>query len=283
MKLKIKKWDPTTVKESATILLVGRRGTGKSTLLRDLAYRFAQNNLVDYAVGMSPTEESSTSMGSFLPRSAIYNGFEEKVVQNMMDVQRRQLRSSRGYRAALFLDDCAYDKSVMKSKIIREVFMNGRHRRILLLMAMQYVLDMPPDLRSNVDIIIAARDNILSSREKLWKNFFGFFSSLSEFNKCFDACTNNYEVLVLHNQGAGTNNIEDCLFWYKADPNIGQFKLGLDAFWGLDQLYYCDRQAEMDAKKSRDAKLALQKALRDEPIDHVVKGDTTGMTIIGGN
>jgi hypothetical protein len=163
---------------------------------------------------------------------------------------------------------------------MRKLFMNGRHYKILLVMAMQYVLDMPPDLRSNVDIIIAARDTILSSRKKLYENFFGFFNTLSEFNKCYDACTNNYEVLVLHNQGGGTNRPEDSLFWYKADPNIGRFRLGKPIFWQLDDRYYCDRQREMDKQQRARAKQAFEKARQEAPIDFVVKGDTAGATVI---
>lgn len=52
---------------------------------------------------------------------------------------------------------------------MRELFMNGRHRRMFVLIAMQYVLDMPPDLRSQVDYVFALRDTIHSSRDKLWK------------------------------------------------------------------------------------------------------------------
>jgi hypothetical protein len=43
-----------------------------------------------------------------------------------------------------------------------------------------------------------------------------------------------------------SNSITDCVFWYRADPNLPRFKLGKPVFWELDQRYYRDKEAESD-------------------------------------
>lgn len=280
-KLKIRKWDPQTIKPASTTLLVGRRGTGKSTILRDLAWQFAQRQCIDLVVGMSPTEESSESLGSFIPRTLIYNEYREDVLQKLMDSQRRAWRRGHGPNVLLFLDDCGFDKSVFKSKIVRELFLNGRHRRIGLVFALQYCLDIPPDIRSNIDIVIAARDPIHSSREKLWKNFFGVFRDYQEFSLTFDTCTNNFETLVMHNnQGCPTNNIEDTVYWYKADPNRGQFRLGADVYWKMDERYYRDREDELEEEQRAKEELERRQELQRTTIANVAKADVAGRTVV---
>ena len=41
-----------------------------------------------------------------------------------------------------------------------------------LLLSAQYVMDLPPDLRTQVDYVFSLRENVMSNREKLYKQFF---------------------------------------------------------------------------------------------------------------
>ena len=282
MKLKLTKWDPSTIKPTSTILLIGRRGTGKSTLMRDLASHFARQGTIDLALGMSPTEESSESMGSFLHPELIYNEYREDVIVNLMAIQKRQWKRGHGSHVQLYLDDVCYDKQILRTKTMRELFMNGRHRRLGLVLCMQYCMDMPPDLRSNVDVVIAARDSIHSSRSKLHTNFFGFFKSYDEFSVTMDATTNNYEVMVLHNnKGTPSNDIEDCVHWYRASPQLEPFRLGHGAFSTLHTRYYRDREEEFEAIEERRAEEEMKRKRKSAKIEMVVKGDPSGKTIVG--
>jgi hypothetical protein len=49
------------------------------------------------------------------------------------------------------------------------------------------------------------------------------------FNKVMDACTENYECIVLDNTSK-SNKIEDCVFWYKARLHKN-FKVGAPEYW----------------------------------------------------
>ena len=65
---------------------------------------------------------------------------------------------------------------------MRDLFMNGRHLKSALILAMQYCMDMTPDLRSQVDYCFCLRENIVSNKMKLWKFFFGGFANFDDFN-----------------------------------------------------------------------------------------------------
>ena len=278
-KLKIRKWDPTTMRPDALVLLLGKRGTGKSTLLKDIC--FHMRSKVDIGMAMSPTEECTDSLSSFLPASWIYNEYKESAVSQLLETQRKQWKRGKGYNAFLILDDCMYDKRILKSKTIRELFMNGRHRRVFFISCQQYAMDMPPSLRSQIDYVFALRDTIISSRKKLWEQFFGFFDTFQAFSKVMDSCTNNYECLVFDGKSAKTNNIEDAIFWYKADTTLPEFRMGKEIFWKLHDRYYHDREDEIELLKQQAEKKAEADKKKTKLVA-CVKGTTDGQTIVDG-
>ncbi len=242
-KLNIRRFDPSTIAPDAVVLLVGKRGTGKSTLLKDIMYHM--RNKLDFGLAMSPTEECTSDLSSYVPGSCIYGDFAGDKVDALLEEQRKAIKRGSGRRVFLVLDDCMYDKKIMRGINVRNLFMNGRHRRIFFINCQQYVMDMPPDLRSQVDYVFVMRDNIRSNKEKLWKFFFGMFSSFAEFNAVMDSCTQNYECLV-YDGSSKSNNVEDCIFWYKGDYTLPDFRLCRSVYWKLHEQYSKDDDPDDD-------------------------------------
>lgn len=282
----IKKFSPTSMKPNTIILLVGKRGTGKSTLLEDLCYYIRDK--VDFAVGMSPTEDTNQALGQFIPKSTIYGEYDEEVVVRIMDMQKNMWRAGRGYSCLLILDDCCYDKKILRSKVIREIFMNGRHRRMTLILSAQYVMDLPPDLRTQVDYVFALRENVVANREKLFKQFFGFFNSFADFAKTMDSCTENFECMVCDNKTAKGNSIDDSVRWYKASLDLPRFKVGKPFLWGMHRKYYKKQQFQLPKFRMGNAGAggAMQLAgaakgrRTDSKITIVIKKDENGNDLV---
>ena len=116
-------------------------------------------------------------------------------------------------------------------------------------------MDLPPALRANVDYVFILRENIIQNREKLYKSFFGIFPSYDMFSQVMDACTENFEILVLDNTSR-SNKIEDVVYWYKAKLHSpGSFRIGAKEFWQChDNRYnrnYDDSDETLDARKNR--------------------------------
>jgi energy-coupling factor transporter ATP-binding protein EcfA2 len=224
--LNIRKFDPSTMKKDATVLLLGKRGTGKSTLLNDIMYHM--HEAFNFGIAMSPTEESSQMLSELLPRSCVYNDFAEDAVGRMLKYQKKNVKRN-PRKMFIIMDDCAYDSRTLKGKNIREVFMNGRHRKIFIINAVQYMMDVPSFLRGQVDYVFAMRDNIIDQREKLWKFFFGMFSDYKDFSAVMDNCTQDRGCIVINNTVNSTNP-EDCVFWYCANPDLPKFRLCDDVY-----------------------------------------------------
>ena len=263
MKLKISKWDPATFKCGSVILICGKRGTGKSFLMKDLAYHIRDK--VDYGVCMSPTDDVQDGFRSFMPASLIYNAYTEEKVSALMQQQKRDWKKGSGKEAFVMLDDCLFDKSVLTSTVMRELFMNGRHRHITLVLIVQYIMDMPSALRSQVDYVFTLRENIISNRDRLWKQFFGFFNTFASFCECLDATTENFSCMVYDGKSAKTNNLEDCVFWYRASE-VPSFRLCRPVYWRLDERFFHDREEEFEEMREVEKTRALKKKMAKEGV-----------------
>lgn len=246
MQLKLRKFDPSTIKDTSICVIIGKRNTGKSVLAKDIMYH---KRHLPAGIVMSATEEGNSFYGSWVPDSFIYGDFDRSVIESVIDTQRKKIKAGTAGNVFLILDDCMYDKRLLKEKCMRSLFMNGRHWKIFLMLTAQYCGDLGPDIRANIDYIYILRDNIIQNRERLYKNFFGLLPSFASFCQLMDATTENYECLVVDNTSR-SNNLEDCLFWYKAKPDHS-FKMGSPAFWRFHQDTYNPHHEDRDDKDSR--------------------------------
>ena len=105
-------------------------------------------------------------------------------------------------------------------------------------------MDLSPDLRANVDYVFVLRENVIQNRERLYKAFFGVFPTFDMFCQVMNACTENYECLVLNNS-VRSNKLEDCVFWYKATDHP-PFKLGAPEFWQYHSQNYGENDDEQE-------------------------------------
>ena len=276
MKLKIRKWniaEHLTKKPGSIILLLGKRGTGKSVMMIDIARVLQESGHIDLAIGMSPTDESNQTLSCFLPKTLIYPDFNENIVEKIMDEQKRQIKLGKTpKRVFIFMDDCGYDsKAIFNSKVMKRLFYNGRHSRIGLCLALQYAIDMPVAFRANCDVCITMRETIYSNRERLYKQYFGQFENMKAFALAMDACTENYSALVSANNITHSNDITDSIFWYRAMYNPPKFILGSKKVQKLDSRCYEDKEMQIHEKKDKE---------KNSEVNRVVCGDYDNKTVV---
>jgi len=241
MALQLKKFDPSRMGDDKVCVFIGKRGTGKSTLVTDILWH---KKHLPAGIALSGTEDGNGHYKQFIPDLFVYGDYNRPAVEKLIERQKRlvaKLGKDRTPAVFLLMDDCMYDRSFMRDTCIRQLFMNGRHWKIFFMMTTQYCMDMTPMIRTNVDYVFALRDNVRQNRENLYKAFFGVFPTFDQFCQVMDACTENYECLVLDNTSK-SNRIQDCIFWYKA-PIRRNFRVGSAAFWQYHQRHYNPRAA----------------------------------------
>ena len=233
----------TQVSPQSMIFVIGKRKTGKTLLIRDFCYQIhmhkCQGVSIDTCIVFSPTEGMQQTFGAFVPEVFIYKTFREDVIMQLMAKQKEMLERAeqRTKNVIVIIDDCAYDKQVWKSPALREVSMNGRHCKIMVIVTVQYCMDIPTALRANIDLTIALRNNSRNDKEKYKKQFFGQFGTYKDFEQTFDLLTDDYGAIISVND-SNSNNIHETIFWYKSDPKLipERFRFGSPAFWALNDL-----------------------------------------------
>lgn len=239
------------------VILMGKRGTGKSVLIKDIMYN---NREVPLGTVISGTEEGNGFYSSFVPKMFINGEYSTTIVESILKRQLQVIReihkeekqfgrSSIDPRAFLIMDDCMYDASWTREKVMWLLFMNGRHWRIMLLISMQYPLGIPPILRTNVDFVFILRENIVSNRKRLYDHYVGMIETFELFQQIMNQCTENYECLVVDNT-VQSNNPMDQIFWYKANMNVPQFRIGCRDYWEMSaQMELIDEENNTTGEK----------------------------------
>ena len=264
MNLELKKFDMKNISfkpnetQGPVIVLIGRRDTGKSFLVRDLLYYHQ-----DIPIGtvISGTEAGNGFYASMVPKLFIHDEYNTAIIENILKRQKMVIkqvkkekdnygRSTIDARAFVILDDCLYDNTWARDKLMRLLFMNGRHWKILLVITMQYPLVVPPNLRTNIDYTFILREPYINNRKRIYENYAGMFPTFESFCQVMDQCTENYECLVISNN-AKSNKLDDQIFWYKAGPHR-DFKLGSTEFWEMSKdLGSDDEEDTYDPKAQR--------------------------------
>jgi hypothetical protein len=277
MNLELKRFDMKNISfkpnesKGPVVVLIGRRDTGKSFLVRDLLY-YQQD--IPIGTVISGTEEGNGFYGKLVPKLFIHNEYNTAIIENILKRQRQVLnqikkemeqfkRSTIDPRAFVILDDCLYDNSWARDKMMRLLFMNGRHWKIMLIITMQYPLGIPPTLRTNIDYVFILREPYIANRKRIYENYAGMFPTLESFCQVMDQCTENFECLVINNNSK-SNKLQDQVFWYKADSH-NDFRLGSKEFWELSkQINDDDDEVQYDPnnvkKRGSGPKIAVKKS-----------------------
>jgi hypothetical protein len=238
MSLELKKFDMKSISfkpndsKGPVIFLLGRRDTGKSFLVRDLLYYHQ-----DIPIGtvISGTEEGNGFYGKMVPKLFIHNEYNTAIIENILKRQRSVLKqikkemetykkSNIDPRTFVIMDDCLYDNTWSRDKIMRLLFLNGRHWKVILIVTMQYPLGVPPTLRTNIDYVFILRDNYIANRKRIYENYAGMFPTRDIFDQVFSQITENYGCMVINNR-IKTSDLTKKVFWYKSQPTP-KFTLG---------------------------------------------------------
>lgn len=236
MNLQLRKFDPRKIQDDSTCVFIGRRRSGKSTLVTDILW-FKKH--IPIGVVMSGTEEGNHHYQQFVPDLFIHGEFNKHTIEKVIERQKNLLRTTgRASPAFLLLDDLMFDRSYMREKCVRELFFNGRHWKILFMVTMQDCLGLEASIRGQGDYVFVLKtDSSLKNLQRLYDHFFGgVVGTFKIFKEIYDNCTENYECIVIDNTSL-SSRIEDRIFYYKAQLR-DNFRIGCPAMWNFHKQNY---------------------------------------------
>ena len=228
-------FNPENIKLDATIVAVGKRRTGKSWVFRNLM--FLLKDKIPAGIVISQTDELNKFWRQYVPAKYIFNRYEPEILQRVFERQKKILNDNgltdeeKDKKVPFFvlLDDVISDQRLKYDESLMELFVAGRHYRLLVLITTQYAKAITPTLRGNTDYCFMMKCIQSRQREALWEDF-GDFLTKDAFGQIIDAYTEDNEVLVIDTCPEHAVDPLEMMSWWKAqDP--GEFQMGSKEYW----------------------------------------------------
>jgi hypothetical protein len=215
--------------DGTKIIIIGKAGSGKSSLIKDILA--AKAHLIPVAQVFSGTEDSNHAFASIVPDVCLFNKLDTKAMEEFKKRQKIAKQWLKFPWALQVIDDCTDDPKLFTKPLFQSYYKNGRHWKMLHILSLQYCLDIKPVIRTNIDYTFILRETNKKNRKSLFENYASCVDNLRDFEGLLDQLTTDYCSMVVVNRSQ-SNNIEDCIRWYKADlEKIKNFKFGCDDFW----------------------------------------------------
>lgn len=246
--IKISYFNLENICKNPTIIINAKRGSGKSTLVRELINYF--NNSLKYPVCVlcSYSEKVDPYYSYFLPPAFIYEDPEKMLskvlkrqieMKNINNIREKEKKTKYDDRILIVMDDCISDAKIWKkSKELAEIFYNGRHYNVSLIIVSQDIVAIPPAFRANIDIVILFNSSIQEELKKLFQHYAGEFSNLQEFKNVLNTVCQDYGAMIILKRGYKSLNLMDKIFRYKADINLKPNIFGCNKYKLLNRKYY---------------------------------------------
>ena len=240
--LTLRAFQPRTLRPKTVLVFFGKRGSGKSFALQDVAFhmrRHFQEILV-----MSATEDGNHTWGAHVPNTFVHTSFKPDVLARTMTRQRAKFQAwqAAGARPAdlphlliVAEDLMAEDKKCVNNPDMRAIFMNGRHIGITFAMTVQYLMDLPRALRMNIDYAFVMQDRSIGNISRMHEAWAGTVCELPAFRAMVQQCTQDKGAMVI-DINSDSGDVPDVIYWYKARDH-GAYRLGCASYWAFHFRY----------------------------------------------
>lgn len=224
--LNLRAFDIAGVHPSASWIVIGKPGSGKSAFAQDFAY--IHRSRYPVAKIVSGTENETGFFAQNFPPLYISSKYNESEEMTYISRQKK-VKKDKNCKNPLSLhiiDDSSDKPEQYRSPIMRAYFKNGsRHWEHAFMLLLQYCIDIPPDSRKCASYFVLFNEESSVEREKLYKNFASHLGTFQEFCDIMDQVCTEYTALVIDNRST-SKNLEDRVFYYKTLFPRPAFKFG---------------------------------------------------------
>jgi tRNA A37 threonylcarbamoyladenosine biosynthesis protein TsaE len=211
--IRLKKFNLNNIKDGEIMYIIGSKGAGKTTLIKDILNKKVYDQIYVFSPSIHINEynDVTSSLNQF-------DKYDDTRIGNIIKNKEFQKKNNMNYQTVIVIDDCFQSKSQFNKKNFREMFFNGKHLNISLILTSQYYMSLPHIINNNVDhtFVLKCYDISLCV-DKLYQNC-GHIVNINKniLKQLLKKSSVNYEMLVI-NEHAINSELNNTLFWYKAN------------------------------------------------------------------
>lgn len=201
--------------------IFGMCGSGKSHTLKYIIHDAAKNNKFDHLLLFTNT--SFNDQYDYIPHQYIHSAYDEEIIKNYMELQRKCVLDGVKSRGIIIYDDCL-GISHFGSKAMQILMSQYRQFNISLIICSQSVSKIPLDIRNLSQYAIIFRFEAEVVIKSCFESFGVLFNNWKEFKEFFMKATCQKYRFLYYDRNKSTEGKEVAYKSLKC-PLVGEFKL----------------------------------------------------------
>lgn len=237
------------VKENSIVVILGRRGSGKSLTVADILH---QHREIPTAYIVAPTESLDGFYAGKMPvgsDSRISSEYTPEWIERVVARQRESITRGSGHvsKAFLVLDDVMCTPTWKHDPKLSFVFKYPQRLKCLFVLTLQFPIVIPPNLLANVDFLFIFGEPDEGIRKRTYEAFcMDVFPTFQLFCSMLDTLSENESLVI--------------------DRTVHQSKLDTAVFWNLATVHSrCDPNQHLDTHQRQQSLCAGLPSLRESP------------------
>jgi hypothetical protein len=225
----LRKFKMNYIKDNSFILIIGM--VGKSTITKDILYDHS-----DIPIGIVICDKKKSY--DYIPSIFVHNEYIPKNVRRFIKNQIFNVQNSDIDARSFCIMDMQSYAHVKKNKYFQRLCEHNHKLKTLFIIEMFFLESLNNkniEIQKKVDYIFILKENVVMNRDFIYDQYEDYLGiEFSLFCKLIDDYTSDYNCLVLDVRSK-SRNIQDKLYWYKANIHNQDFKMCCDESWNYNK------------------------------------------------
>jgi hypothetical protein len=220
----------------STVSIFGKRNTGKSFYARYLLYLLKDYLPWGWCLTNTPHNGWWQQM---IPEKRIFHGWRPDVIKGIVEDQKKRIRRTDiNPFVFIILDDIVSDNALRYDATLRELYYEGRHYGIFILICAQYVYGLPPGNRANTDFMVTFNQHQHRQIKQIQEDYCTEYKNWQYLRKDFQKLLGDHECIIVNQRDPDLRGVERYYIDVADEPP--PFYMGTKNYWeGSDWEQQC--------------------------------------------
>jgi len=198
------------------IIVIGKRGVGKTNFVVDVVKRLGLDN--GRTLVISPADKVAANYTRMLSAVKVAYKYDPQLLHAHCSDNGRSHNGQKVEPGCIVLDDCLLSKgSWVTDEPFRDLIFNHRNLEQTVIITMQFPLGIPPELRCAADYVVMFNDDFATNQKRLYDHYAGMFPTFDCFRSIYSKLATNYRCMVIRQCCTPNVNFREKVFWYQSD------------------------------------------------------------------